>query len=71
MEMKNKITDQESGLMRVPEAAHFIRYKVSTLRSWILKRKIRYVKLGGRVFIRKVDLEELIAKSVVEASIGG
>jgi predicted site-specific integrase-resolvase len=40
--------------------------KVSTLRSWVLHRKIPYVKLlGGRVFLRKSDLEKLIAESLV------
>jgi hypothetical protein len=37
------------------------------LRSWILKKRIAYVKLGGRVFLRKLDLDKLIAESIVPA----
>jgi excisionase family DNA binding protein len=68
METKNENTIQESGLMAVPEAAHFLHFKSSTVRAWILRRKIPFVKLGGRVFLRKVDLEDLIAKSIVGVS---
>jgi excisionase family DNA binding protein len=68
---ENNMLVLESGLMGVKEAANFLRLKISTVRAWILRRKIRYVKLGGRVFLRKADLENLIAESVVEVSSGG
>jgi excisionase family DNA binding protein len=58
---------ESTDLLTVPEAAAFLRLKVSTIRSWVLKRRIPYVKLGGRVLIRKVDLEALIEKSFVPA----
>jgi excisionase family DNA binding protein len=52
-------------LLTLAEAAIVLRLKVSTLRAWILHRKIAHVKLGGRVFLRKSDLEKLIAESLV------
>jgi excisionase family DNA binding protein len=58
-----------SGLLTVPEVATFLRLKVSTVRAWVLKRRIPYVKLGGRVFVRKMDALELIDKSVVPAKV--
>jgi len=52
-------------LLTLPEASALLRLQLSTLRAWILHRKITYVKLGGRVFLQKTDLEKLIADSVV------
>jgi len=54
-------------LLTVPEASALLRLKPSTLRAWILHRKIAHVKLGSRVFIRWADCEALIAVSVVPA----
>ncbi len=59
----------ESGeLLTVPEAAHLLRLKVSTVRAWVLHRRVPFVKLGGkRVLFRRSDLETLITESVVPA----
>lgn len=53
--------------MLVPEAAEFLRLKPNTIRAWILRRRISFVKLGGRVCIRRTDLERLIRDRVVLA----
>lgn len=58
----------ESGLLTVDEAAQLLRLKPSTIRDWLLRRRITYVKLGRRVFLRRADLEALISSSVVPAS---
>jgi excisionase family DNA binding protein len=52
-------------LLTVAEAAAFLRLQPSTIRSWILKHRIPYVKLGSRVFLRRSDCEALIAASIV------
>jgi len=57
----------ETGLLTVIEAADTLHLKPSTIRAWILHRRIPHVKLGGRVFIRRNDCEALIAASVVPA----
>lgn len=54
-----------SDLLTVNEAAVLLHLRPSTVRSWILKRTITHVKLGARVFLRRSDLEALIAESVV------
>jgi excisionase family DNA binding protein len=54
-----------TDLLDVEEAAAFLHVKTSTVRAWVLRSKISYVKLGRRVFLRKTDLEKLIADSVV------
>lgn len=56
-----------SELLDVKEAAAMLRLKVSTVRAWILARKLPYVKLGGRVLFRREDLEAFIAASLVPA----
>jgi hypothetical protein len=57
----------DTDLMEVEEGAAFAHVKPATMRSWILKQQITYVKLGRRVFLRRQDLEKLIADSVVPA----
>ena len=58
----------ESGLLTVAEAAQLLRLKPSTIRDWILKRRIPFVKISRRVFLRRADIEGLIASSVVPAT---
>jgi excisionase family DNA binding protein len=57
-------------LLTLPEASVLLRLKLSTLRAWILKRRIPFVKLGGRVFIKRSDCEALIAACVIPAREG-
>jgi excisionase family DNA binding protein len=61
----------DSALLTVAEAADVLRLKPSTIRAWILHRKIAHVKLGGRVFLRQSDCEALIATSFVPANSRG
>jgi len=62
------MNERADNLLTLFEAAPVLRVKVSTLRSWVLHRKIPYIKLlGGRVFLRRSDCEALISASVVPA----
>jgi excisionase family DNA binding protein len=65
MQMENM--EREAGLLTVPEAADFLRLRPSTLRAWRLKRKLQFVKIGGRVFVREADARALIQKGLVPA----
>jgi excisionase family DNA binding protein len=60
----------ERELLDVKEAAARLRLKPTTIRAWILKRKIQYAKIGGRVFIRVCDVDALIEASLVPAKAG-
>ncbi len=40
---------------------------VYTLRAWIYQKRLPYVKLGRRVFLRRKDLEEFVTKNLHEA----
>jgi excisionase family DNA binding protein len=55
-------------LLSVDESAMLLHLRVSTVRAWILARRIPFVKLGRRVFLRRQDLNALIARSVIPAS---
>ncbi|MGB8494548.1 MAG: helix-turn-helix domain-containing protein [Candidatus Acidiferrum sp.] len=57
----------QTELLTIPETAALLRLKVSTIRAWVLQRRVPFVKLGGRVFLRRTDLQALIGTSVVPA----
>jgi excisionase family DNA binding protein len=57
----------ESQLLTVKEAAARLRLQPTTIRAWILNRRIQYVKIGGRVFIRSADIDALIDQSLIAA----
>jgi excisionase family DNA binding protein len=52
-------------LLNVSEAAAALRLKESTIRAWVLNRRIPYAKVGRRVFIRQTDIDAFVAASVV------
>jgi excisionase family DNA binding protein len=56
-----------TDLFSVNEAAVFLHLRPSTLRSWILHRRISYLKLGRKVFLRKLDLQKVLDESLVPA----
>lgn len=57
----------DGGLLTIAEAASLLRLKPSTMRAWILRRKLAYCKVGRLVRIRRADVDALIASSVVPA----
>jgi excisionase family DNA binding protein len=56
-----------ADLLTVPEASEVLRLKASTVRSWLLKRRLPFVKLGGRVFLQRSDCFAFIEASLVPA----
>jgi excisionase family DNA binding protein len=62
------LTQQESGLMTVAEVAHVLRLKESTIRQWVLERRIPYCKPGGKaVRIRREVIERMISETEIPA----
>jgi excisionase family DNA binding protein len=54
------------NLMRVEEAADFLNVQPSTIRAWLLRRKLPKVRVGDRaVRIPREALEKLIAENTV------
>jgi len=56
-----------NDLLTIPEAAAALRLKPSTVRSWILDRKIPFCKIGRLVRIRRCDIEAFLTESLVPA----
>ena len=57
----------DPGLLTIAEASAILRLRPSTLRAWILRRRLPYCKVGRLVRIRRADVDALIAASVVFA----
>lgn len=58
----------ESELMTPVDAARALHIKVSTIRAWILNKRISYVKVGGLIRFRTTDIEDFITARVVPAN---
>ena len=56
------------GLLRISEAARILGISEKTLRDWVWRRKLTFIKVGKRVAFRPSDLREFIEKNVVKAA---
>jgi excisionase family DNA binding protein len=55
-------------MLTLGEAAWRLGLKVSTLRAWVLLRKIPYIKLSSRcIRISRLELEELVRTRTIPA----
>ncbi len=55
-------------LLRVEEAADFLNVRPSTIRAWLLRRKLPKVRVSSRsVRVPRQALEKLIAENTVPA----
>ena len=57
----------QNRLLDLREAAIELRLSLATLRAWTRQRKLPLVRLGRRVFLRREDLEKLIAHGMQRA----
>jgi excisionase family DNA binding protein len=57
----------QKGMLTVEEAAKELGLKPSTIRAWILRRRITYVKLNRAVRIPRAEVERLIRESTIPA----
>jgi excisionase family DNA binding protein len=55
----------EMQLLTVPEAAAALGIKQATVRAWILKRRITYVKIGRLVWVPAKDIKLLIERGTI------
>ena len=64
--MKDKSTEQR--LLRVEEAADLLAVKPSTIRAWLLRRRIGKVRIGQRaVRIAASEVERIISEGTIPA----
>lgn len=49
-------------LLNIKELSEKLNLKISTLYVWVNKRKIPYIKLGGRLLFNEYEIDNLINK---------
>lgn len=59
---------QQADILFVPEVAEYLRRSVDSIRWLIVTKQIKAAKLGGRVVVRRADLEKFINDAFAEAS---
>ena len=57
-------------LLTVVEAAAALGLKPATIRAWILRRKLLYVRCGRAIRVPEQVIEEFIARNTVPAKVG-
>ena len=62
-----RLQQVSKGMLRVEEAAQELGLKPSTIRAWILRRRITYVKLNRAVRIPRVEVERIIREGTIPA----
>lgn len=60
------MTQKLEELLRIPDAARVLGIKQKTLRDWVWRRKITFIKVGKGVAFRPSDLREFIEKNIVK-----
>ena len=67
----NRLNDKEkaknSMLLSIGAAAEKLGISYNTLRDMVIDRKIAFVKVGKRKFLRQQDIDEYIDKNLFEA----
>ena len=58
------MNEDSNTLMTVDEAAAYLRLASWTLRHWVCKKKIPFVRLGRSVRFRRKDLERFVAQNL-------
>ena len=67
MEVNNSLLEAASRLISVEEASKLLKIKKDTLHNWLSMGKYKRIKLHGRTYIDKLEIEA----SIVSALSGG
>jgi excisionase family DNA binding protein len=62
--MKTHAPLLDSDLMTAAEAAMYLRISLGTLRHWVCRRKIQFIKIGRTVRFRKAHLDRFISENL-------
>jgi excisionase family DNA binding protein len=54
------MTEQPTGLLTAREAAAYLGHSENTIRAWVRRRKVRYLKVGRSVRFQRADLDALV-----------
>ena len=53
-------------LLNVEETATLLGISPHTLRGWVSRKRIRYVKIGRRCLFRQEDIDEMVSAGLCE-----
>lgn len=53
------------NLLTAQEAANELRLSIHTIRAWVQKKRIPYIRMGRKMLFKREDLEELVRKNTV------
>lgn len=59
--------NEANRLRSLPQAAEALGVTVNTLRAWIYRRKISYVKMGRSVRISEATIQQIIDRGTMPA----
>ena len=60
--------DSEAKLLTVVQAARMLALKESTIRAWLLKRRLAKVRVGGRAIrIPVAEIQRIISEGTIPA----
>tara|TARA_E500000178_G_scaffold331210_1_gene363892 strand:- start:432 stop:620 length:189 start_codon:yes stop_codon:yes gene_type:complete len=51
-------------LMTVSEAADALRLSRNTINNWLSQQRLRRIKIGGRTFIARTEVESMLEKAM-------
>lgn len=51
----------ENGLLKIDEAANYLRLTIPTLRKWRFEGKLPFYKLGRSIRFKKEDLDSFLS----------
>ena len=51
-------------IISVSEAAEMLRISVFTVRNWLSQGRLKRVKIGGKTFLLKSEVEDLLIRAI-------
>ena len=51
-------------MINVNEAAEMLRISVFTVRNWLSQGRLKRVKIGGKTFLLKSEVEDLLIRAI-------
>ena len=56
---------QSDQLLRIPEAAELLTLRPVTIRAWLVRRKLSFVRVGRSIRIPRSEVERVLTEGLV------
>lgn len=54
-------------LLKIEQVAELYGFAKRSVYDWVKRKTLTHIRLGGRIYIRPEDVEEMIRKNVIKA----